>query len=122
MFFRAKYIATETKNSQRKIEESWMDDQDEIQKRDQQITEMDKLLQEAKKALDMQAWARENGIDLDKIMASVRRRCSPAEFEQAQRQAEEEFNQLARELGQSTRSASLGQPGPAARRGPRSMV
>jgi hypothetical protein len=99
-----------------------MDDQDEIQKREQQIAEMDKLLQEAKNALDIQTWARENDIDLDRVMTAVRKRCTPAEFEQAQRQAEEEFNRLVRELGQSTRSASLGQPGPAARRGPRAMV
>lgn len=99
-----------------------MSEQDEIQKRDQQIAEIDQVLREAKKAFDMQAWARENDIDLDKVMAAVRRRCSPAEFEQAQQQAEEEFNRLQQELGRSHQSSpSAGQAGPAVRR-PRTMV
>lgn len=99
-----------------------MSDHDEIQKRDQQIAEMDKVLQEARKALDMQAWARENGIDLDRIMAAVRRRCSPAEVEQAQRQAEEEFNRLQQELGRSHQAVqSPSQAGQSVRR-PRAMV
>ena len=100
-----------------------MSEQDEIQRRDQQIAEIDKVLREAKKAFDMQTWARENDIDLDRVMAAVRRRCSPADFEQAQRHAEEEFNRLQQELGRSNQSSqSLGQSGQAARRGPRAMV
>ena len=79
-----------------------MTEEQEIQQRYAEIAEMDRRLEEAKKALDIQGWARENDIDLDLAMQAVRRRCSPAELAEAQRTAEEQDNALNLGLAQST--------------------
>lgn len=100
-----------------------MSEQDDIQKRDQQIAEIDRLLAEAKLSLDMTGWARENGIDLDRVMASVKRRCSASEYDQAKRQAEDDFNAMQRDLAQTRLPDALSDhPAGAPRRVPRAMV
>lgn len=100
-----------------------MTEEQEIQQRYAEIAEMDRRLEEAKKALDIQGWARENDIDLDLAMQAVRRRCSPAELAEAQRTAEEQANALNHGLAQSTSAfQSTAQTPSAPRRGLRSMV
>lgn len=91
-----------------------MTEQEELQKRYQQIAETERFVSEARKALNLTAWARENGIDLPKIMEDARRRCSPADYAQAQHDA----LQALAEMQDSNSSPSSAAP----RRGMRPMV
>lgn len=99
------------------------DEHDEIQKRHREIAEIERRLSEARESLSISAWARQNGIEVESIVAAARKRSSAADFEAAQRQAEEEVGQLMRSLSQkSGADLHADQPGAASRRVSRPMV
>jgi hypothetical protein len=91
-----------------------MTEQEELQKRYQQIAETERFIAEARKALDLSSWARENGIDLPSLIADARRRCSPADYAQAEQDA---LQALGDNPGASAAPSSTG-----ARRNMRAMV
>lgn len=91
-----------------------MTEQEELQKRYQQIAETERFIAEARKALDLTGWARENGIDLLSLIADARRRCSPAEYAQAEHDA---LQAIGDDTAPSAASSST-----ASRRGVRAMV
>jgi hypothetical protein len=91
-----------------------MTEQEELQKRYQQIAETERFIAEARKKLDLIGWARENGIDLPKILEDARRRSSPADYAQAQHDALQALSE--------TQDANSSSSSAAPRRGMRAMV
>ncbi len=94
-----------------------MTEQEELQKRYQQIAETERFIAEARKALDLTGWARENGIDLPALVAEARRRSSPADYAQAERDALQALDDM---TGAPAASSSTAPAAP--RRVVRSMV
>lgn len=100
-----------------------MNEMDEIAKRAQEIEELDRRLAEARQALDLSSWARENGIDLEKTLAAARRELPASEFARIEADVARELDAIEQGLNEA-RLAARGTAGTvqAAPRRPRFMA
>lgn len=85
-----------------------MTDQEDIARRAEVIEQVDHWIAKAREALDLRGWARENGLDLDAVLASARTAYGPAELAQIEREAEAQFNALEQGLRETAQAASPG--------------